>query len=73
MSGNQLISILEALFLFYVAWTTHRYYHGKMSLDKTAEERRVRVVSKYGPIFFAVIFISTVCGLGLLYHGVFGG
>lgn len=63
---RKIIDLIEALFLVYVAWSCFRYYTGRVKLANEKENRRKRIVGKYGWLLIIVIVITLISSLGLL-------
>jgi hypothetical protein len=66
---KRIVNLIEALFLLYVAWSCFVYYTGRAKLTDEKEERRKRIVDKYGWLLITLIVITLICGLALLVVG----
>ena len=66
------VNFAEGAFLIWVAWSSYSYYIGKKKLYEENKKRRKKVTEKYRILFFAVIVISFLSGIGLILNTMFG-
>ena len=66
MNIKTIIYIIEALFFFYAAWAIFSYYSGRKTLSEEKENRRKRMILKYGWFLKISPILLIVIGLALL-------
>lgn len=67
---DKVVDIIQALFLFFVAWWGFSYYTGRIKYSDEQEKRRQERVDKYGGLLIIGIAILLISGLCLIIMAV---